>query len=85
MPPSYIYIHTPRLYCIYILYTELSHPFAGKWMNLGDEDDAHKRYRSWTEEWEPDIGKVVCLELGEETEGQLVPRPDQSSHLPGHR
>lgn len=31
----------------------------------GEEDDVHKRHRSRREEWESDIGKVVCVELGD--------------------
>ncbi|KAK8753345.1 hypothetical protein OTU49_003980, partial [Cherax quadricarinatus] len=30
-----------------------------------DDDDVHKRHRSRREEWESDIGKVVCVELGD--------------------
>lgn len=42
----------------------LSKPFRDG-EESGDEDDVHKRHRSRREEWESDIGKVVCVELGD--------------------
>ena len=39
--------------------------FSESDVSSDEDDDVHKRHRSRREEWEADIGKVVCVELGD--------------------